>query len=195
MVFASERGMLGEQIGGVRAPTPVGELGNVEMTQAQQLVETTWEPVGPDMLCTGYLPASGGLHGLYHELQPQLPPPLVPATSEGGAALVAEPLLTAARVPSRRRPLRQGGARPTAEFYKAWDRYGALTNFSPHPITLPDEQGQPQDWHTVEHYYQAQKFAGVDDPAALALIQVGEPSTDPIPWPTYTPYPLTYKSM
>ena len=57
------------QIGGVRAPTPVGDLGNVEMTQAQQLVETRWEPVGPDMLATGYLPASGGLHALHRELQ------------------------------------------------------------------------------------------------------------------------------
>ena len=56
------------QIGGVRAPTPVGDLGNVEMTQALQLLETRWEPVGPDMLLTGYLPASGGLHALHAEL-------------------------------------------------------------------------------------------------------------------------------
>lgn len=164
------------QIGGVRAPTPVGELGNVEMTQAQQLVETTWEPVGPDMLCTGYLPASGGLYGLYNELQPQQLPPPVQAASEGGAASIAAPLQAAARVRSRRRPLRQGGLRPTAEFYKAWDRYGALTNFSPHPISLPNGDGQLQSWHTVEHYYQAQKFAGVDHHAAVALIEVCKPS-------------------
>ncbi len=56
------------QIGGVRAPSPVGDLGNVEMTQALQLLETRWEPVGPDMLLTGYLPASGGLHALHAEL-------------------------------------------------------------------------------------------------------------------------------
>ncbi len=43
----------GEQIGGVRAPSPVGELGNVEMTQAISLVDTRWQAVGPDMLLTG----------------------------------------------------------------------------------------------------------------------------------------------
>jgi riboflavin biosynthesis pyrimidine reductase len=32
-------------IGGTRAPTPVGELGNVEMTQAVNLVEPRWEQV------------------------------------------------------------------------------------------------------------------------------------------------------
>ncbi len=40
----------------------------MEMTQALQLLETRWEPVGPDMLLTGYLPASGGLHALHAEL-------------------------------------------------------------------------------------------------------------------------------
>ena len=41
------------QIGGVRAPSPVGELGNVEMTQATELTETKWECIGKDMLLTG----------------------------------------------------------------------------------------------------------------------------------------------
>ncbi len=43
------------QIGGVRAPSPVGELGNVEMTQALTLADTQWQAVGPDMLLTGAL--------------------------------------------------------------------------------------------------------------------------------------------
>ena len=55
------------------------------------------------------------------------------------------------------------------EFYKAWDRYGALSNFSPHPIEMPEVLAldrTPDDlplrrWQTVEHYYQAQKFAGM----------------------------------
>ena len=54
------------------------------------------------------------------------------------------------------------------EFYKAWDQYGALSNFSPHPIEMPEVLAldrTPDDlplrrWQTVEHYYQAQKFAG-----------------------------------
>ena len=55
-------------------------------------------------------------------------------------------------------------------FYKAWDRYGALSNFSCHPVHLPDaplaDADTVQDlavatraWQSVEHYYQAQKFA------------------------------------
>ena len=32
-------------IGGARAPTPVGELGFVEMTQAVQLEHVTWQQV------------------------------------------------------------------------------------------------------------------------------------------------------
>ena len=65
------------------------------------------------------------------------------------------------------------------EFYKAWDEWGALSNFSPHPIRMPEGPadavyGQPHSnglsngkapshfwlWHSAEHYYQAQKFAG-----------------------------------
>lgn len=57
-------------------------------------------------------------------------------------------------------------------FYKAWDAYGALSNFSCHAVTLPEgpltDANAPQEaagplehreWPSVEHYYQAQKFA------------------------------------
>ena len=47
--------MVALQIGGVRAPSPVGELGNVEMTQAINLVDSSWQVVGPDVLLTGRL--------------------------------------------------------------------------------------------------------------------------------------------
>jgi diaminohydroxyphosphoribosylaminopyrimidine deaminase/5-amino-6-(5-phosphoribosylamino)uracil reductase len=39
-------------------------------------------------------------------------------------------------------------------FYKPWDPYGALSNFSPHAISLPDESGALVSWNSVEHYYQ-----------------------------------------
>ena len=58
------------------------------------------------------------------------------------------------------------------QFYKAWDEYGALSNFSCHAITMPEgpltdtntlrEASSPHDqreWRSVEHFYQAQKFA------------------------------------
>jgi diaminohydroxyphosphoribosylaminopyrimidine deaminase/5-amino-6-(5-phosphoribosylamino)uracil reductase len=66
-----------------------------------------------------------------------------------------------------------------AEFYKVWDRYGALSNFSPHPVRLPRADGTLSVWPTVEHYYQAQKFAGVDDPAASALMEASNHARHP----------------
>lgn len=39
-------------------------------------------------------------------------------------------------------------------FYKTWDPYGAFSNFSPHPIEMPDENGDYVTWRSVEHYYQ-----------------------------------------
>ncbi len=71
-----------------------------------------------------------------------------------------------------------------AGFYKPWDQYGALSNFTPHWIDMPadnadstqqqGEQPPQQRWPSVEHYYQAHKFtsAAASDPAAAALVQV-----------------------
>lgn len=42
-------------IGGERAPSPVGELGMVKMTDALNLADVCFEQVGGDMLITGYL--------------------------------------------------------------------------------------------------------------------------------------------
>jgi hypothetical protein len=39
-------------------------------------------------------------------------------------------------------------------FYKTWDIFGAFSNFSPHSIHMPDENGDYFTWPTVEHYYQ-----------------------------------------
>lgn len=44
-------------------------------------------------------------------------------------------------------------------FYKPWDPYGALSNFSPHPISLADENGVSVPWKSVEHYYQVKKLS------------------------------------
>ena len=40
-------------------------------------------------------------------------------------------------------------------FYTAGDAYGFLSNFSPHGFSIDGRY-----WPTVEHFYQAQKFAG-----------------------------------
>jgi diaminohydroxyphosphoribosylaminopyrimidine deaminase/5-amino-6-(5-phosphoribosylamino)uracil reductase len=128
-------------VGGLQAPTPVGELGMVQMTQALKLSDVTFEQTGPDMLVTGYLqpipdPFLGSNDGL---------------TSISRGEHVAE-------LPSKPSVIR---------FNKPWDRYGALSTLSHHPITLPDCDGKPVLWSSVEHYYQASKFAGVNDPLAV----------------------------
>lgn len=43
-------------------------------------------------------------------------------------------------------------------FYKTWDPYGSFSNFSPHPIQMPDEGGDYSTWTSVEHYYQVMCF-------------------------------------
>ncbi|MBW4679641.1 MAG: NADAR family protein [Microcoleus vaginatus WJT46-NPBG5] len=50
-------------------------------------------------------------------------------------------------------------------FYKVGDAYGYFSNFSLHGIHLAGK-----DWQTVEHYYQAQKFAGSEDEFIIPLI-------------------------
>eukprot|EP00884_Botryococcus_braunii_P000245 jgi/Botrbrau1/10220/Bobra.0362s0010.1 len=169
-----------KMIGGVRAPSPVGELGNVEMTQALDLVDTKWMPSGPDMLLSGYLPASGGLEALEATLaagrggRTDLLEVTRASSSGKGPAAVQDP---ATQLPVGRRVVRE----KVAEFYKSWDQYGALSNFSPHAVLLPDapvEAGQTapslgtmREWPTVEHFYQSQKFAGVEDDEARELME------------------------
>ena len=53
----------------------------------------------------------------------------------------------------------------TIYFYKVGEPYGCFSNFSPHGISINEE-----DWLTVEHYYQAQKFVGTADAALIPLI-------------------------
>ncbi|KAK3272479.1 hypothetical protein CYMTET_19228 [Cymbomonas tetramitiformis] len=173
--------------GGSKAKSPIGELGFVEMTQALPLVESNFDKVGDDLLFTGYLPSSGGLAAAAAAAAAA---PLQP--SSGGRITTAghEEQSVGARV--RALPAIQGELRGdgddddggdedldmelcTAEcepeppagsqhlrFYKAWDAYGALSNFAPFPIDMQAEDGTVERWPTVEHYYQAYKFAGVD---------------------------------
>lgn len=70
------------------------------------------------------------------------------------------------------------------QFYKAWDAYGALSNFSCHAVTMPEgpltDANSPQEasscsplnqreWRSVEHFYQAQKFATTSGKLQLDL--------------------------
>jgi diaminohydroxyphosphoribosylaminopyrimidine deaminase/5-amino-6-(5-phosphoribosylamino)uracil reductase len=171
-------------IGGCRAPTPVGDLGFVEMTQALPLTETSWEVSGPDLMFTGYLPTSGGPLTLAAAGQEEdianggnVKNGSTVASSSGNGKAVETSNATSSRV-------NESGS---ISFYKAWDHYGCLSNFSPHSVMmpggtmaaacldsemkLPSSHNNSQQWSTVEHYYQSQKFTGVDHPAAIALVE------------------------
>jgi diaminohydroxyphosphoribosylaminopyrimidine deaminase / 5-amino-6-(5-phosphoribosylamino)uracil reductase len=45
-------------IGGESAPSPVGDLGLTQMTDALPLAEASWQTIGPDLLWEGYLPTA-----------------------------------------------------------------------------------------------------------------------------------------
>ncbi|KAL9297054.1 hypothetical protein ACSQ67_022950 [Phaseolus vulgaris] len=130
-------------IGGKNAPSPVGDLGMVEMTQALNLIDVRYEQVGPDMLISGFL-------------QPL--PDMIPVIPSRDETFVVDPTVS----PYESRII---------FFYKTWDLYGALSNFSPHPIQMDDENGDYVTWLSVEHYYQAHKFVGVDDPMAQDCVE------------------------
>ncbi len=53
----------------------------------------------------------------------------------------------------------------TIYFYKVWQPYGCFSNFSLHSIEMNNIY-----WSTVEHYYQAQKFAGSPDEEIIPVI-------------------------
>ncbi|GAA0169701.1 deaminase [Lithospermum erythrorhizon] len=130
-------------IGGKNAPSPVGELGMVEMTQALELNDVHYEQIGPDMLVSGFL-----------QPVPEMTP-VIPSVEE---TFAIDPSVS----PYESRII---------AFYKTWDPYGALSNFSHHPISVPDGKEENFRWPSVEHYYQACKFIGVDDPAARQCLE------------------------
>ncbi|XP_043688654.1 riboflavin biosynthesis protein PYRR, chloroplastic isoform X2 [Telopea speciosissima] len=130
-------------IGGMKAPSPIGELGMVEMTQALNLIDFSYEQIGPDMLISGFL-----------QPIPELTP-IIPSVGE-----ISSIDLTVTPYEAN-----------IIFFYKTWDPYGAFSNFSPHPLRLPDENGNYQTWPSVEHYYQAHKFVGVNDLVSREFVE------------------------
>nr|XP_021851860.1 riboflavin biosynthesis protein PYRR, chloroplastic isoform X3 [Spinacia oleracea] len=138
-------------IGGKGAPSPVGELGMVEMSQALNLHDVSYEQVGPDMLVSGFLQPIPDLT------------PIIPSFSE------------LSKIDPSINPYESG----ITSFYKTWDPYGSFSNFSPHPIQMPDEGGHYTTWSSVEHYYQAHKFYGVQDPVAQEYFEAIKSAKSP----------------
>jgi diaminohydroxyphosphoribosylaminopyrimidine deaminase/5-amino-6-(5-phosphoribosylamino)uracil reductase len=141
-------------------------------------------------MMTGYLPSSGGLSALEQAL-----------SFPGGRAAAAAAGLGSAQQQQHQHGGQQllqeqqqqqqrnrADSQRVISFYKAWDEWGALSNFSPHPIRMPigvfgsssssssssSSDGSSSRWReyaSVEHFYQSQKFAGVDHPDAAALVE------------------------
>eukprot|EP00873_Tetraselmis_striata_P020866 jgi/Tetstr1/441130/TSEL_029391.t1 len=158
-------------IGGPRAPTPIGELGFVEMTQALSLVETESRMIGNDMQTLGYLASTSG--GLAR--QAAMLAVTGSATVGGGGRRSTETLchLVPEAEPGTQWCLRDRSEEDAVEFYKAWNRNGALSNFSAHAITMPSNAGATRTWPSVEHFYQASKFGGdsAEKPEAKLVVQ------------------------
>ncbi|KAL0322295.1 UNVERIFIED_CONTAM: Riboflavin biosynthesis protein PYRR, chloroplastic [Sesamum calycinum] len=145
-------------IGGKNAPSPVGELGMVEMSQALELIDVHYEQVGPDMLVSGFL-----------QPVPDLTP-VIPSVDETSAI---DPTVSPYEA-------------SIIFFYKTWDPYGAFSNFSLHPIQLPDETAiiiagpvwstitRSISWSTAAH-----KFVGLDDPVAKNCLEEIKNSKSP----------------
>ncbi|PNH07280.1 Swarming motility protein YbiA [Tetrabaena socialis] len=76
---------------------------------------------------------------------PQQPKPATPGVGggSGSGAAAAAAAAAAAKSSSIAAKRRRGPGGPqgrAVSFYKAWDQWGALSNFSPHPISMPVEQ-------------------------------------------------------
>ncbi|KAI7736071.1 hypothetical protein M8C21_023688 [Ambrosia artemisiifolia] len=162
-------------IGGKNAPSPVGELGMVEMTQALELIDLSYEQKAPSkpphLQDVKFL--SGQTNGSEHHNTP-------PTGTIGSDVLISgylqpipdlTPIIPSVDETSAIDPSISPYDAPIIFFYKTWDPYGSFSNFSPHPIRLPDENGDYVTWSSVEHYYQAHKFVGSSNPNALSYIE------------------------
>jgi diaminohydroxyphosphoribosylaminopyrimidine deaminase/5-amino-6-(5-phosphoribosylamino)uracil reductase len=153
-----------------------------------------WLQVGPDLMMTGFLPSSGGLSALEQALsfaggraaaaaaaglgsqQQQHASQQLLQEQQSGALLLQEQ--------QQQQQRNRADSQRVISFYKAWDEWGSLSNFSPHPIRMPaaavggsssssssNNSSSLQEYASVEHFYQSQKFAGVDHADAAALVE------------------------
>ena len=121
-------------IGGSAAPSPVGELGLEKMTDALDVTDVTYEQVDKDVLAVGFLPSSKSIFHVAKEAYKK---------EKTNRSVISS-------TDSEEEDLVQ------IKFYKAWNEYGLLSNFSCIPLTIDGKE-----WRSVEHYYQAMKFSGV----------------------------------
>jgi len=159
--------------GGSSAPTPLGDLGLQAMHDALPLSGVQVETCGRDILMRGYAPNSQStgrlgqittvgysVRGLDFDVGESSDDD---ERADDGTLIAVE--LAAASLVNHDEVCGMDEL-PPIKFFKAWDEYGALSNFSPFPIEIDGFV-----WPTVEHYYQAEKFAGVDSEIAKKAIE------------------------
>ncbi len=159
--------------GGKDAPTPLGDLGIQAMHDALPLSGVGLEVCGRDILMRGYVPnssntgrlgkmASAGysLRGLEFHVGESSDDD---ERADDGTLISVEHAAASLAVDDE---VCHMDELPPLSFFKAWDENGALSNFAPFPVTIDGAV-----WMTVEHYYQAQKFAGVDSKIARDAIE------------------------
>jgi diaminohydroxyphosphoribosylaminopyrimidine deaminase/5-amino-6-(5-phosphoribosylamino)uracil reductase len=140
-------------IGGANAPTPVGDaLGLRNMTDALDVTDVKYQQVDQDVLAIGYLPPSKSILHVAEE-----------------AYARRKPSQEEVRGSNKETQQQQQGEEEDGEeevkFYKAWNQYGLLSNFSCVPLKIDD-----RTWRSVEHYYQAMKFSGVSSVEASYIM-------------------------
>ncbi|KAF9167364.1 hypothetical protein DFQ26_004843 [Actinomortierella ambigua] len=62
---------------------------------------------------------------------------------------------------------------PPVKFYRQGDSFGEFSNFHPSPFELDGET-----WPTTEHYFQAQKFAHLDDRQYVDKVRLASSASD-----------------
>lgn len=160
--------------GGSRAPTPLGDLGLDAMHDALPLSGIHLETCGRDILVRGYVPNSQntgrlghmasvgfGLRGMDFDVGESADDD---ERADDGSLIFVEQAVASLVDDDEDNDCCQMDNLPPIKFYKAWDEHGALSNFSPFPVSMDGEV-----WMTVEHYYQAQKFAGVETDTARQI--------------------------
>jgi diaminohydroxyphosphoribosylaminopyrimidine deaminase/5-amino-6-(5-phosphoribosylamino)uracil reductase len=159
--------------GSSRAPTPLGDLGLLAMHDAIPLSGVRLETCGRDVLMRGYAPnsqstgrlgkmASGGY--VHRGVDFHVGESSDDDERSDDGKLISVELAAASLIDDDDICLLDD--LPSVKFFKAWDENGALSNFAPFPITIDGFE-----WLTVENYYQAQKFAGVDSAISRGAIE------------------------
>jgi diaminohydroxyphosphoribosylaminopyrimidine deaminase/5-amino-6-(5-phosphoribosylamino)uracil reductase len=164
---------------GGEAPTPVGEMGFERMTQALQLRGLQTSMHGRDILISGYVPPGSTAGQLAAGAGEDVAPAVVDPWDEDSFGPVEEAAAAAAAAAASTPGSLAPGISSEIRFYKSWDTYGALSNFSPHAIDMP------RVWGRLRKDADAVADANANaDGGSCSVEHVGAACCDTVEWPT-----------